>query len=807
MFHPATPQKNAARSFAGRLVCRSLLPITFLHGLFASAANPVGNISEVPLAPHLFPQGPTRFSQRPPEETGIRTENKFADPKMWAESYQEYMGGSLGTGVSIGDYDGDGRPDLFIVSKTESCRLFRNLGNWKFADVTDQAGVGDKGGDALIWKLGSTFVDVNNDGLLDIYLCRFNAPNLLYINQGNGTFKEQGRAYGLAIKDSSVMASFCDYDRDGWLDVYIATNILDTAKHPAGQRGYLLHNNRNGTFTDETDRGGITSETQSHSATWWDYDNDGWPDLYVANDYGLPDKLYHNNRDGTFTDAIGQALPHTAFYSMGSDIGDVNNDGLIDFFVADMAAATHEKDQRGVADARGNAVEVEPAATAPKFHRSALLLNTGTGRCLEAAYLAGFAATDWTWSVRFEDLDNDGRLDLFVTNGYNRDPSVDVSKRMRTAESPAERIKIMYESPVLAENNFAFRNLGDLQFKDVSAEWGLGQKGVSFAAAFGDLAGDGNLDLVYSNYQDGVTVMRNDSNSGHRILIDLRGTVSNRFGVGATVKLESAAGVQVRQLWLARGYMASSEPMIHFGLGEDTAVKRLTVTWPSGHVQIFENLAVDRRFTITEPSGKVEPPSRRVEAGADKKTTPAADQPGFFIDVSQATGLALSSLEEPVNEISGQRLLPSRLNRRGPGLAVGSVSGNGNEDLIIGGTTQTPAHILTGSSTGVFAAKETSSLLPTASIDDGPVLLFDANGDGKNDLLVTKGGNVLPAGAPEYQPKLFLNDGTGAIRPAANDVLPPFATSVGAMAAADFDHSGRLSLFLGGRDDLLSPCM
>ena len=254
------------------------------------------------------------FTQLPAEETGIRTENRFADPKMWRESYQEYMGGSLGTGVAIGDYDGDGRPDAFVVSKTESCRLFRNLGNWKFEDVTDKAGVGDKGDAAMIWKLGSTFADVNNDGLLDIYVCRFNAPNLLYINQGNGTFKEAAHASGLDVNDSSVMAAFCDYDRDGWLDVYITTNILDTAKHPSGQRGYLFHNNRDGTFTNVTDPGGITGETQSHSATWWDYDNDGWPDLYVANDYGVPDKLYHNNRDGTFTDTLDHVLPHTSYY-------------------------------------------------------------------------------------------------------------------------------------------------------------------------------------------------------------------------------------------------------------------------------------------------------------------------------------------------------------------------------------------------------------------------------------------------------------------------------------------------------------
>jgi len=774
-------RRNSPAECAARA---AILALALLSSASAAAPDPQGGIAGRPLAAHPFPRGKTLFTQLPPEQTGVRAENPYDDPRMWGDLYQEFEGGSIGTGVAIGDYDGDGRPDIFVVTKTHGCRLFRNLGGYRFEDVTQKAGVGAEPG---VWNMGATFVDINNDGLLDIYVCRFNAPNLLYVNQGNGTFREMAHAYGLDVKDSSVMAAFCDYDRDGWLDVYITTNMLDNAVHPNGQRGYLFHNNRNGTFTNVTEVAGITGESQSHSATWWDYDNDGWPDLYVTNDYGAPDRLYHNNRDGTFTDALDQVLPHTSFYSMGSDLGDVNNDGRIDLLVADMATTTHVKDQNSIAESRERDGESDNSPAAQKLHRSALFLNTGTGRCLEAAYLAGISNTNWTWSVRLEDLDNDGRLDLFVTNGFNRDPNPDVNSSAIHVETAADRIKVLYNSPVLVETHLAFRNMGDLRFEEVGAAWGLDKRGVSFGTAFGDLSGDGNLDIVYTNYEGGVTVLRNDADTGHVVNVDLRGTVSNRHGVGATVRMESALGVQVRQLVLARGYMSSSEPMLHFGLGADTIIRRMVVTWPSGHVQTFENLGVDQRYTVTEPSRPATIPP------------PPAKRSGQFEEAGRAVGFGLPSREELVDETYLQKVIPVRLNRRGPGLAVGDLAGTGRDDAVVGGTTVDPLRVLRASAGGQFLSVDSPTLATRAAADDGPLLLFDAAGRGRQDLLVTKGGNTLPAGADEYQPKLFLNDGHGDFAPAPDDALPPLRINAGAVAAADFDHSGRLGLFIGGR--------
>ncbi|HEX3729012.1 MAG TPA: VCBS repeat-containing protein, partial [Opitutaceae bacterium] len=446
-----------------------------LPGRVRAAGGSGGSLKEMPLAPRSGPQGATLFTRLSPQDTGIVTTNDYADPKMWGPLYNEFEMGSSGTGVAMGDYDGDGRVDLFVVSKTESCRLFRNLGDWKFEDVTAKAGVGDLGEAARIWKQGACFVDINNDGLLDIYVCRFNAPNLLYVNQGDGTFKEMAKAYGLDVKDASVMAAFCDYDRDGKLDLFLQTNLLDASAHPNGQRDYLFHNNGDGTFTDVSEKAGIRGEAQGHSALWWDYDNDGWPDLYVANDFAAPDKLYRNNRDGTFSNVIDQVVPHLPYSSMGSDLGDVNNDGLIDLLATDMAPSSHEKDQRTVAVMRSPLLDLpDDDPEPPQDMRNALYLNTGTGRCLEAACLAGIAATDWTWSVRWEDLDNDGRLDLFVTNGMNREThNADLTGRQLLAENLAEKTRLERASAVLRERHLAYRNLGGLRFEEVGKDWGL----------------------------------------------------------------------------------------------------------------------------------------------------------------------------------------------------------------------------------------------------------------------------------------------------------------------------------------------
>lgn len=736
-----------------------------------ATSTPDPLITFAPLAPKSGPRGATLFALVPPSASGIVVENNYADPEMWGKRYQELVYGEIGSGVSIADFDNDGRPDLLIASKTEGIRLFKNLGGWKFEDVTAKAGlvldsgVIQKGMSWLsglmnsanrpnegvaAWTQGVTFVDIDNDGWLDLYVCRFDAPNLLYINQHNGSFVEEAAARGLALIDACGVAAFADYDRDGALDVFIQTNLLDAASHPNGQRDHLLHNDGKGNFTEVTDQAGISGETEGHSATWWDYDDDGWPDLYVANDYRVQDQLYHNNHDGTFRDTAASVLPHVPYYAMGSDLGDINNDGLVDFFVSDMAPSTHETDQRGMAGSRSRLGPEQNRKPLPQFMRNALFLNTGRGPFMEVAQLAGLGETDWTWSVRLEDLDNDGRLDVHVTNGMTREyHNEDLLEKSMRAETPAEGRAAIKQSPVLAERNFAFRNLGDLHFEDVSAPWGLAEQGVSFGAAFGDLDGDGDLDLVYVNYQKGVTVLRNDSDSGHRLIVALRGTRSNRFGIGAKIRVTTESGMQVRELTLARGYLSSSEPVAHFGLGDAAKIARLEVEWPSGTRQVFKDLAADQRLTLTEPA-PVNDASKNV-GSRDLPIAPPLYRLSGNAEVGRAatgnTGTESAGVTSAVRDAVGA---PPAL---APAMIEIDVDGDGVKDRVTAKPWETVRYFH-GAKDG-RPEEEWTERAGFAKAGAGlwtSIAPADLNGDGRVDFVVGNVGLNTPYRASEAEP-------------------------------------------------------
>ncbi|MCA9189710.1 MAG: VCBS repeat-containing protein, partial [Planctomycetales bacterium] len=766
--------------------------------------------------------GDSRFTRLGPEQTGI--DHVLPIDTNHPLKYL-YFSGTTGGGIAIGDIDQDGMPDIYLVSGPGKNRLFRQVAPLKFEEVKSAR---VDGGDA--WGTGATFVDINNDGRLDIYVCNFDAPNNLYVNFGNGQFHDRAAHYGVDITDASMSASFADYDRDGDLDMYLLTyryerpegfpldspvigtggdrRILpEYAKYyrptddawgfgPVGRSDGLLRNEGNESFVDVTEKANIRGLGHGLSVMWWDYDEDGWPDIYVANDFADADQLFRNNRNGTFDEVIADTVPHTTWFSMGSDVGDLNRDGHLDLLVADMSATTHYRQKVAMGN-MGDSATVLQTAIPRQYMRNALLLNSATPRMMEAAYLAGLADSDWTWTVKVADFDNDGWEDVYFTNGAARD--------FTNADIPFDGNLLrgktnwdVYEQTTpLREKNLAFRNRGDLQFENVSQPWGLDHHGISMAAAHADLDRDGDLDLVVMNLDEPVSVYRNDLVQGderqqhHHLLLRLVGRESNRFGIGARVFATTDSGTMVRQLQPVSGFLASNEPLLHFGLGQDSLVRSLTIQWPSGVTQTLDDVVVDHLVTVVEEADTGPIDTKRSD-------NDIREAPSTIFDAA----LPLANVvhrERDFDDFHIQPLLPNRLSRLGPGMAWADVDGNGWVDAYLGGAAGQAGSLILQIGPGEFQQTNVAAFEADAQCEDLGATWLDLEGDGDLDLYVVSGGFEYPPDDPRLADRLYVNDGAMNFS-RADELLHPGLTTAGSVvASADFDRDGDLDLFIGTR--------
>jgi hypothetical protein len=765
----------------------------------------------------------TVFTQLPAEDTGITFSNKITESDTMNVLTFEYI--NNGGGVAIGDFNNDSLPDVYFTGNQVNNKLYINKGDFKFEDITQQAGVA---GDNK-WCSGVALVDINNDNKLDIYVCATakkvasQRANMLYVNQGvdkdnKPIFKEMAREYGIADTTHSTNAAFFDYDNDGDLDLYVLVNEMDDTRFPnkyhekikdgSSKRTDKLYRNdwnptlKHAVYTDVSKQAGILIEGYGLGLNITDINRDGWKDIYITNDYLTNDLLYINNHDGTFTDQSDLYFKHTSYSAMGNEVNDINNDGLVDIVALDMMPETnYRKKMMTPANNYVTYQNNELYGYNYQYPRNTLQVNQGkdpkTGRPLfsEVGLLAGIAETDWSWTPMVTDFDNDGLRDIIITNGFPRDiTDQDFIAYHASMSSLVTKMMLMDSIPSVKIKNFAYKNKGNLQFEDVTNAWGITQPSFSNGAAYADLDNDGDLDYIVNNINDSASVYRNNivqqkPAESNYLRIKLKGGKDNILGLGAWIEIAYNNGEkQVYEYSPYRGYLSSIEPIAHFGLGKVQVVEQVKVIWPNGKAQILKQVHTNKTLYLDEANAKDIP---------QENTKP---QVVLLKDITDALNIDYVHRENDIIDFNVQKLLPHKFSQFGPALAVGDVNGDGLDDIFVAGANEYKGKFLLQTKDGKFLVKD---LLPgnegkEKGSEDMGVLLFDTENDGDLDLYIVSGSYEYPAGDPHYQDRFYLNDGKGNFQ-LVEQAIPAILESGSCVKAVDFDKDGDLDLFIGGR--------
>ncbi len=772
----------------------------------------------------------TLFTQLQSSETGIDFVNENIDSDTL--NILDYLYYYNGAGVSIGDINNDGLPDIYFASNTGGNKLFLNKGNFKFEDITSKAGV--KGN--ADWTTGVTMVDINGDGLLDIYVCAVanhtphgngahtyfkNSRNQLFINNGDLTFTEAANKWGLDLQGYNTQAVFFDYDKDGDLDMFLLQHSIhqtdsygDTSvrsKYSTVSGGKLFRNDGDH-FTDVTNGSGIISSVLGYGlgVAVADMNHDGWDDIYVSNDFHENDYYYVNQGNGTFKEMNADAFRHQSKFSMGNDVADINNDGWPDLVTLDMLP----EDEKVLKSSQGDQsfdiynYQVKFGYNY-QYARNTLQLNVGKGQKFsDIALYSGVAATDWSWSPLIADYNLDGNNDIFISNGIkNRLNDLDYIKFISYGQTRAQSVnsrnydkEILKHQPPGAWHNYIFEGSQDLKFKDQSKAWGFEKPTLSQGAAYADLNNDGAPDLVTNNMNEPAGIYKNNTleinPSANYISLQLKGPAPNTFSVGAKVFLFINQSVKYQQLQPTRGFMSSVEPLLHFGLGEKNTIDSLIIIWPNNRYQQLKNIKANQKLLINYERKNTDTVSNHFQLINALLHTP--DEP-VFTNITAQSGIDFKHRENlSFNDFNRQPFIPHQLSTQGPRVAVADVNGDGLEDFYVCGAKGQAGAIFLQQPNSSFKRSEDNLTFETdKNSEDVDAVFFDANGDGHPDLYVVSGGNEYMGNAPELKDRLYLNNGKGYFTKSSG--LPAMYENKSVVRVADFDQDGDLDIFVGGR--------